>query len=324
MPGTIRSNHDDPLVREGTFGDFRDQLRKDGYCIVPGVISPEKAQYYVNRTMQWLKDFKLGFDPDNRETWTADNLPLHGPSGIFSSYAVGHEDFVWEARCEPGVIDAYKKLWGTAELLVSFDAINVSLPKRKDGAEGLKFWPHIDQKIDIAGFDCPQGIVNLTKVEPQDGGLVVLSGSSALFEEYWSTEGPNFHDKDRKFTEEHLKWFYERGCEWVKVAANPGDLIIWDSRTIHYGAPAEGDRTRVVFYACYAPRQSITPENLELRKEMFNGWQISGHHPTRIFLHKRTAPLRNGQPDPVMRTEPIKKPDLDNPVLRRLVGLDEY
>ncbi|KAK0204909.1 hypothetical protein DFS33DRAFT_1273916 [Desarmillaria ectypa] len=29
------------------------------------------------------------------------------------------------------------------------------------------------------------------------------------------------------------EWFHERGCDWVKVEASTGDLIMWDSRPVH-------------------------------------------------------------------------------------------
>lgn len=34
-----------------------------------------------------------------------------------------------------------------------------------------------------------------------------------------------------------IKWLIEeKGCTWEKVCAGEGDLILWDSRTVHYGA----------------------------------------------------------------------------------------
>lgn len=32
------------------------------------------------------------------------------------------------------------------------------------------------------------------------------------------------------FPKEGLDWLKEKGCEWVKVNAEAGDLIVWDSR----------------------------------------------------------------------------------------------
>jgi hypothetical protein len=44
-------------------------------------------------------------------------------------YAVTHEDFAWAIRGEPGVVGAFEKVYGTDDLLVSFDAINFTFPK---------------------------------------------------------------------------------------------------------------------------------------------------------------------------------------------------
>lgn len=33
---------------------------------------------------------------------------------------------------EPGVLDAFTKFWGTDELLVSFDSLNITFANRKD------------------------------------------------------------------------------------------------------------------------------------------------------------------------------------------------
>lgn len=62
---------------------------------------------------------------------------------MYFAYAAPHEKMAWHARTEPGVVDIFEKLWGTNELLCSFDGLNVSLPRRKD----LKWspWPHTDQ-----------------------------------------------------------------------------------------------------------------------------------------------------------------------------------
>jgi hypothetical protein len=50
-------------------------------------------------------------------------------STVIQHYGVCHEDFVWQIRQEPGVYGAFEKVYGTEDLIVSFDAINVSFPK---------------------------------------------------------------------------------------------------------------------------------------------------------------------------------------------------
>jgi hypothetical protein len=80
---------------------------------------------------------------------------------------------------------------------------------------------------------------------------MVLSGSLPLYAQFFeehedqAPEGGWSWRDSYPFTEEQLSWFYEHGCKWIKVEAEPGDLILWDSRCIHYGAPARGERPRV-------------------------------------------------------------------------------
>lgn len=86
---------------------------------------------------------------------------------------------------------------------------------------------------------------------PSDGGLMVLEGSFGLyntfFESHESDAPPGgWSQRDSyHYKPEQLQWFYDRGCKWRKVEAGPGDVILWDSRCIHYGAAAEGHRPRV-------------------------------------------------------------------------------
>lgn len=80
---------------------------------------------------------------------------------------------------------------------------------------------------------------------------MVLENSLPLFNAFFESheddappEGWTMKDSYH-FKESQLQWFYDRGCKWKKVEAGPGDVILWDSRCVHYGAAAKGDRPRV-------------------------------------------------------------------------------
>ena len=73
------------------------------------------------------------------------------------------------------------------------------------------------------------------------GGLVVMAGSHKLHHQYFDSIGGWQPDKDLGFAKngytfsiEELDWYQEQGCEVVKICANAGDLILWDSRMIHW------------------------------------------------------------------------------------------
>ncbi|ORY31827.1 hypothetical protein BCR39DRAFT_525560 [Naematelia encephala] len=262
------------------------ELDTQGYTVVKGVISKEKAQEYVDRAYKWLEGFGKGFKGDDRSTWHIDNLPEFSKGGLYNRHGSGHEQFAWDIRAEPGVIETFAKIWGTDELLVSFDGVNVSLPfPEEEMGDRAKAWPHVDQSPLRRFKHCIQGIMNLHENGPDDGGLAVLTGSFPLYNEFFEThedeappEGWSWRDS-HNFTESQLQWFYDRGCKWTKIEAGPGDVILWDSRCIHYGAAAHGDRPRVATYICYKPAKDITPEMLELRKECVKNYDNTSHDP---------------------------------------------
>lgn len=125
---------------------------------------------------------------------------------------------------EPGVVTAFEKVYGTKDLIVSFDAVNVTFPKsvakscsepspsltfayssRKD-LETPKAWPHQDQDPEKPGSRVLQGLVqsddlesdclalliccsicslvNLLPNGPEDGGFIVCKGGHRFSEEY--------------------------------------------------------------------------------------------------------------------------------------------
>jgi hypothetical protein len=64
---------------------------------------------------------------------------------------------------ESGVLAAFEKIWGTDELIVSYDTINLTLPNAAKMG-GSKPWPHVDQAPERKGLHCVQGIINCTCV----------------------------------------------------------------------------------------------------------------------------------------------------------------
>lgn len=228
---------------------------------------------------------------------------------------------------EPGVIEPFAKLWGTDELLVSFDAVNITLPGRTD----VKWtpWPHIDQSPTRKGLVCAQGIINLSEAGPMDGGLQLLQGSSELFERFFIENPPRPKAKDAPgqfdwygFTLEEVEWFKNNGCKLIKVEAEPGDVIIWDSRTVHYASLPKSETIRTIIYATYTPANLATPEDVALKADIFRRWEGTTHWPhCNIFAQGKA--MRGDKVCPGERDEPLEKPELTDQVLK-LAGVLPY
>lgn len=295
------------------FGDFRDDLLRDGYAVVKGAVPRERAEKYAEEMYNYLETFKggLGFKRFDPSTYKEEFLPVINEKGMCSGYGVNHETFTWDIRCEPGVVDAFAKVFDTDDLIVSFDAVNFALPNRKDTSEN-KPWPHQDQDPEKPGFRCLQGIVNLLPNGPKDGGLIVCKGAHSLSEEFhadfknevdpvfrWTKEWYGFSDAG-------MKWLANKGCEWIKIEAEPGDLLLWDSRLPHYNLSPTGDRARFATYTCYMPAADASQEDLLRKKEAFEKQLGTTHWPNAAHVRDVSQPLmrKEGKPCPYNDDKP--------------------
>ncbi|PCH08937.1 Hypothetical protein PENO1_004240 [Penicillium occitanis (nom. inval.)] len=212
-----------------TYGDWRDDLLRDGYAVVKDVIPRERCDYYIEKMYDWVGRFPWGFDRNDRSTWGEEQLPTHMKGGMYHGYRVQHEKFMWEARTEPGVIDTFAKIWGTKDLLVSFDGMNFTLPPGGDHKPipQTQPWPHIDQDPLRKGMHCVQGILNFAPNGPKDGGLIVMKGSTSLMVEFFTAHPqvigrPTWGTRDWfGFEKSEVQWFEERGPRPARGSSAP-------------------------------------------------------------------------------------------------------
>ncbi|KAL1895716.1 hypothetical protein Sste5346_005188 [Sporothrix stenoceras] len=309
-----------------TYGDWRDELARDGFVVVKGAVPKERAEKYADDILTYLEEFAggLGFKRDDPSTVKESNLPIINEKGMIIGYAVAHESFTWEMRQEPGVLEAFSKVYDTPDLIVSFDNVNVAFPNRTDLPPNTP-WPHQDQDPKRPGFRGMQGIINILPNGDNDGGLIVCKGAHLISEEFhehfqndpspiyaWTSEWYGFKD-------EGLAWLKEKGCEWIKVNAEPGDLILWDSRTPHYNLSPTGTTPRFCGYACYMPAAEASQQDLLRKKMAFETTQCTTHFPNAI--HVGGVPiLRDGKPCPYNTAKPRQMPQL-NEIGMKLTGI---
>lgn len=66
-------------------------LVRDGYAVVKGVLSKEKAAGYVDEIYEWLESFGLGFKRDDPSTLREECLPVIHQKGLIQAYGAPHE-----------------------------------------------------------------------------------------------------------------------------------------------------------------------------------------------------------------------------------------
>ncbi|KAJ5727512.1 hypothetical protein N7493_005332 [Penicillium malachiteum] len=278
----------------GGYGDFRDELHANGYAVIKGAIPRERAIQYQQSAFDW--------DPS---TWKAENLPVQSKLNTFDNYGVIHEKFIFFRFAQ-----------------------YITFPNHADKPPRAP-WPHIDQSPFKRGMHCIQGIINLSHAGPEDGSLMCLPRSSTYNDEFFDTQTDplTWEKKDwRRFSEQEMNWWASKGLKPLKVQAEPGDLILWDSRTVHWGGePTEkSDVIRTVIYASYSPARLATKEALEEKARVFDVYGATTHWAhDNIFLRPQVARLPDGKIDPRNRDEPVEKPEMKDR-LKKLAGLIPY
>jgi hypothetical protein len=257
--------------------------------------------------------------------------------GLYNRYAVNHEDFVWRIRTNPGILKVFSQIWGTDDLIASFDGMNTTIPINADSGrtdiEPTPEWPHIDQNPRrIDRFELYQGIANMAPNGPDDGGLCVLKGSHLMHADHFAAIGgfrpeADMGEKENsyRYPMADFEWYKAHGAEVVKVCAGEGDLILWDSRTVHWNRSPTGTQTRFVSYVCYCPRDKMDADALADKLAIFRNREGTTHWPYMNVVPARRVngmkPVRpDGTPDPADRTRPVRDVQ-ETPEIMRLVGV---
>lgn len=227
---------------------FLTHLETEGFCVIKGAAADEAPSA---EALFWDYLCSRGdIKRENASTWLRANGWPGGGRG-FSVEAGGgcHTPAAWLLRGAPGVKQAFARVWGTNDLLVSFDTFIAwrpwSLPlapsQFKPVVEGL----HLDQNPFFKpGRQCVQGMVPLRPVTAEVGGLAVVPRShlpvvqEALAAQHaaaWSSDDSDWCVLSASAGRALLAETPE-----VLVLAEPGDLILWDSRTVHEGVVGTG------------------------------------------------------------------------------------
>merc|ERR1712182_86412 len=162
---------------------------------------------------------------------------------------MGHTKASWFLRSHPRVTKAFETIWETTKLLTRFDTFIAWRPWKMD-PKTEKIWRpvvenlHIDQNpFHKRGRQAVQGMIPLFPVNSDIGGLQVIPKShidgtdskQELVRQIYA-----YHEHHNNDWIEFNKRDYAEFGTGQLVKADPGDLILWDSRLIHGGHVGSG------------------------------------------------------------------------------------
>jgi hypothetical protein len=109
---------------------LRSHLAQYGYAIVASCASHDEVDTLLSELWDFLEETVPGTAVRRNEpsTWRAPNWLPDPMSGIVSGHGIGQAACMWRARTLPRVRAAFATIWGTDDLLSSFDGANVFRP----------------------------------------------------------------------------------------------------------------------------------------------------------------------------------------------------
>eukprot|EP01089_Gocevia_fonbrunei_P007048 TRINITY_DN1806_c0_g3_i1.p1 TRINITY_DN1806_c0_g3~~TRINITY_DN1806_c0_g3_i1.p1 ORF type:complete len:340 (-),score=75.15 TRINITY_DN1806_c0_g3_i1:56-1075(-) len=288
-------------------------LEEHGYVVFTNVLNQEEVEKGKNLAWEFLEKLpNASIKRDDHNSWSEGWPDTHG-KGIIVVEGAGQSEFLWYVRGVEKVKQIYSKIWGTDDLITSFDGFCMHRPFEYNPNWLTRGgWYHVDQNgHKKPGKICVQGLVNFYDAGEEDGGLVVVPDTTKIFNEICDNR-PQFKDYSDFLplatNDEKGIWKNEaKDCTPVKICAKPGDMILWDSRTVHCNAPATSARTlptdgtvlsprRVVCYVCMTPKSRASSEVIAYRRQCYVDGHTTSHWPEECRTDGRRNILSDYKP----------------------------
>lgn len=248
---------------------IKQELSNKGYVIIPNILTSEEINSYSQEFHKWRNSIE-NLDSIHKRI---------SPHLIYKFHQIGHQRHAWLIRTNPKIINIFKQLWNTDELVVSFDG-SCYMPKETKKKDNI--WTHTDQSRKKEGLVCYQGYVALTSNKERT--LVVYEGSHKLHQNYFKEMNIEVN-KDWNLIDHS---YLDRIKTQKRVLDVPaGSLVLWDSRSFHqnqYGKP--NSEERLVQYVSYLPKndKKNSKSMQTKRQKYFNDKRTTSHwaYPIRV------------------------------------------
>jgi len=292
---------------------LRTVLEEHGAAIIPSVLDDAACERMQSQMWDFIEIISSKWSTpirrDDTTTWVG-IYKLSPPHGmLIQHWGVGQSQASWDVRQNPAVVDVFRAFWNCPDLLTSFDGISFSMPPEithRGWHRDTKF--HTDQNYKMPGFKCMQSWVTPLDVDAGDATLTLLLGSHVYHAEFAKTFDIKEADNWYALNPEQQAWYLSKpGVRHVDVICKAGDMVCWDSRTIHCGKrPIKGranPKLRMVSYICMQPKEMASKKDLEKKRKAVEELRTTTHWPTKPKLFGK-SPRNYGVPWPEMTLPP--------------------
>jgi len=263
-------------------------LNANGYVVIKSVADPQQVSTAIDLFWKHFETTR-GVNRNDISTWDwgVDRRGIVTDGGVIQCAGA------WYIRGLPNVKNAFSQIWKTDSLIVSMDSLLLWRPwwhnkSWKPRTEGL----HLDQNpFSKPDKLCVQGMVALYYVTKETGGLEVVPRSNLPEQKERLKEVcPHFKTAGDFCM---INFSSPVVNERKLLLAKAGDLILWDSRTIHGGLLGVGkdpatdtvlQLARMSMTVCMVPKERATSDVLEARREGFIKGYGFTHWPDEINI----------------------------------------
>jgi len=264
------------VTNKDTLKDGLNYLNENGYVVISDIMNSDEINQNKDLLWQFLENASNNtIQRNDPQTW-ANNWPSYSTHGVVSGSGIGQSDFLWNVRSHPQIKKVFTETWNDSQLLVSFDGCGIFRDWRYDPTWKTNGgWNHVDQNPKAKPDRCCiQGLMSLTDQDDTTGGLIVYPKTYLHFDEL--SDIVKNTDDFVKVPDTHP--VMNQGKTLGKlVHCKAGDLILWDSRTIHCNSPAvnieKRDKNepahllRIVAYVCMSPISFVQGQTIEEFRE---------------------------------------------------------
>jgi hypothetical protein len=287
---------------------WRAHLDDQGFAVLTDILTAEEHSELLGQFRNDWRTVAPYFNWYDPSTWIPESCPMTWDNGMISWYGLGHAEFQWRLRTNRSVLDIWKRLYGTKELVVSYDGFSVFLSNQQDP----DMWLHIDQNPK-SGFYSIQGAYNFLEVSDQgDAGWVVVPGSH-------ETYVPDVHPQRQYISVEDADPIIEQA---IQPLLPPNSFVLWNSRTVHANQGMAPDRetpnlNRVTSYITFFPKSLRGAEMRQCRIEGYYDAENCGHYAFRHDVKRGPMVVASPfQPSPFNWIKPKLDEDGDIPAER--------
>jgi len=209
----------------------------NGYVIIKNAVTPQDCANSRKAIMDHLE-----MDESDETTWYNESMVIQGVMVLlYRDIAIDKN------RNSPKIKRAFEQLWNRTDLIVTTDKCGFNPPE----TENFKYRGtdlHWDVSLATPIPFGTQGILYLTDTAAHQGALTVIPGFHKNIESWLKALPGNVNPREIDLSSFGPK----------PIAANAGDLIIWDHKLPHSASPNKAQLPRIVQYInWYAPLEEL-------------------------------------------------------------------